>query len=229
MGLTVASYCDHYYYKYILVLMKGVAMFLPEAHPYCLLINCDANHEKCLRKVCPKIEIEHEHVRFDNSHVHKSYIYRRRVKLWHRLVNERKGCVFCPDADSIIRKPCVGLVEHLASCDLTMRVKDYSPNFLSKAKVSFAGSTVGFKCNPIGQRFMDAYVRENDCDYRKMATMKVLSKAFYAVRDLACTLKHLPREYCSPWHGDGDILWEGNGAKKQTPEWAKESKRILAL
>jgi len=227
--MIIASYCDNFYVNYMYVLMKSAHLYVPDAHLYCLLVNCNSKQDSMLREVAPGIEIEHESVKFDSKDVHKMYMYRRRIKLWNKLVNERVGSIFCPDADTIIRKPCPELVKHLGSCDLTMRVKNHTEDFMDEKKISFAGSTLGFKCLPVAKRFLQEFAEYNRHDFREFATMRTLSKAFNDIRDLAVTFKHLPRELCSPWHDENDKIWEGNGQKKSLPRWREESKRIMDL
>ena len=110
--ITLMSISDRKYLAYLKVLVRSAKVNFPEAEMYCVLVNCDDT-------------IGDEYITTDlEGEELEIYCANLRISVLNKLRQERKGVLIWMDADSIIRKPCNGLVKILETCDVVAREKE---------------------------------------------------------------------------------------------------------
>ena len=226
MKILICSYADNYYYDYIYVLMKSAVHFIPDEEYNCLLINCSYKQAEAISKLSKNMHVSRETVLFDDKHIRRSYMYRKRIQYIDRLIYNNQGNVlFYLDADSIIRKNDPELKKFLIEYDMAMRVMNLDKTTMKQKSIPFAGSTLILRCNLAAFKFWSAFTYLNEGDYTRLATQSLLSSAYNEVRE-KINFCPIPREYCNPWHEDSAVIWEGNGQKKRQNGFINEMRRI---
>lgn len=133
-----------------------------------------------------------------------------RGKLLQDHITWEGGHVVWVDADSIFVKEGSGFIEHVCSCDLTMRPKGKD---WSKARC-FASGVIGVRDSAVMDQFCADYDREiKRCEKKKKpwyADQKALNN-MYASWKGKIDIKHLPFKYCDTRMSDEGVLWTAKG------------------
>lgn len=214
--VLVVSYCDNYYFDYILAMARSCEKNFSEARM--LLYGINWSHEQMKMVSETSAAVCSEKVKFDENKYRINWIYRYRIELFCQLsLLDMYDAIYYVDSDTLFRAPCDGLSDHLMSCDITMRMKN---------KNAFAGSTIGFKPGYAASAFFSKFKDIIRGDHTTGATQYRLIDAYNEVKD-NLIFKPIPPNFCSPWLDKGHAVWEGNGQKKMGKKWKKEMAKWL--
>ncbi|MCP4651982.1 MAG: hypothetical protein GY858_01165 [Candidatus Omnitrophica bacterium] len=185
--ITLISIADRKYLAYLKVLVRSAKANFPEAEMYCVLVNC-------------KDSICDEYISTElKGAALEAFCANLRTSVLHKLRQKREGILVWMDADTIIRKPCNGLIKHLKSCDVTAREKDKSGYFTG---------LVGINDTKQATSFLDKWnekMKGKDNWFADQHTFDDVSNDY--------DVKTLPLTYLDFKLNNDSVIWVGKGRK----------------
>lgn len=113
------------------------------------------------------------------------------------------------DADSLVRKPIDGLIEHIQDCRVTAKQK--GPN-------DYASGVMGIGTNALGFSVLYKFLVSNDEHWK--SDQRNLVKTIQAFE--GCGFKPLPEIYCDTGFTDDGVIWTAKIKCHDDPKWLKE-------
>lgn len=213
--ITLISLSDESYYPYLKVLVKSAVKNFPQANLFVVLVNMDEKYKKEIEGLSPGIRVEMEKVSFPGEHEKRCYCASRRAFLFKKLREETDDILLWVDADSIIRKSCDGLIQHLNSCELTMR---------SKSKGRFASGVIGVDSSDICNEFIEEYYNEVSKHSDWMNDQKSLHTVYLKFQD-RIKFRYLERTYCEVSLTEDAVIWAAKSHRKNSKKYISEMRK----
>tara|TARA_Y100000034_G_scaffold131955_1_gene193799 strand:- start:382 stop:1209 length:828 start_codon:yes stop_codon:yes gene_type:complete len=149
--ITIMTTSSKEYIEYFYVFLKSAAINFPQAKIYAVLVNVPkfSKIEEVMKNANPNLHIKYEKKEFsleysDLEYAEAIYCCNRRALMFKEALEMYKNdIVLYADADSIFRRDCTELVQHLNNCDLTLIPKTVS----GPPWKEFAGGVIGMDPN----------------------------------------------------------------------------------
>lgn len=217
--ILLFSVADAAYFKYMQGLVKSAAINFPEARMFVELVNMDKESALLLESQHPKIQVRVINKIFDCEHSKKCFCASRRASLFVELFDSTPTPMMWLDADSLVRRPCKGLVDLMFSCDLSMR---------QKRKGHFASGTICLGTSDICKQFAIRYEECVNADHSWMSDQNNLNKVHRIFRK-RINFVPLPHTYCDVWFSEEGAIWAAKARKKTSKKYIHELNRFLSM
>lgn len=216
--IKIISLADSSYFEYLLCFVRSASKYFPSALFHAVLVNPLEGQVEQLKDSHDRIDVVVEEVKFKTKQAKKCYCASRRAYLFHKLREEFDGILLWVDADSIIRGSCDDLIQHLDSCELTMRPK-------SDREGCFASGVIGIGNSQICKDFIKEYYRRVLKDKTWMSDQNNLNITYGLFKNMI-NFKPLDDKYCDVWLSDDGIIWEAKSDKKRGERYIQEMEKI---
>jgi len=158
---TIMTTANLKYIEYFYVFLKSAAANFPQAKIYAVLVNVPKmpKIEESMKSANPNLHIKYEKKEFtleysDLEYAEAIYCANRRALMFKEASEMYKGHnILWADADSIFRKDCTELAQHLNDCDLTLIPKTLN----GPPWKEFAAGVIGIKSNDKMKSFILEY------------------------------------------------------------------------
>lgn len=215
-GIKVITLADAAYFKYVKAFVNSCKINFSNASLHLVLVNMTEVDRSEVESMHPNIEVVIEEVDFADDLEKRCYCTNRRAHLFKYLRDKTDDMLLWVDADSIFRKDCSFLTEHLNSCELTMRRK--------KRADKFAAGIIGIYSTPICKEFIDYYYDLVEADKGWMSNQVHLRDAYLEFKD-RINFDFLDKRYCDVWLSDDGVIWTAKSKLKNTEKYVKEMKK----
>jgi hypothetical protein len=237
---TIISLASKEYYGWLTTMATSVRHFFPQASMHVVLVNMGEKDGEKLSRIHPKLTYEIETVEFESGKERKCYCTNRRTFLYKKYRDRFPGFLMWLDADSIVRKSCDPLYEHLCSKKNDFDVALFRKGFYGTVRrkgepIILAGVTV-INDTEMARTFINKYDELVDQMSYKMQKMRdriwwlnqdMLRKRLVSMK-LGVRYEYLWKPYYDTENSD-PIIWTPTLEDKQTEEFAKEIERIMKI
>lgn len=215
-SIKIISLADEDYFEYLCCCVASASLNFSEASFFVVLVNPKENYKERLKSIHNNIEIVIEKKDFSSHQEKKCYCASRRAFLFYDLRSKTDDILLWIDADSIIRSSCKDLIEHLNSCDITMRPKD-NPG-------KFASGVIGVNNSNICYDFVEEYYKRVSKDNSWMSDQNNLNETYSFFKD-KINYQPLENKYCDVWLSEDGVIWEAKSKKKKDKKYLKEMRK----
>ena len=224
MAVNIIGISDIVYLNYFSTMVRSAAVNFPQAKVLCHLINVPRKKQDDLKSLHPDIEVTTESIRFKSWKPIRKYIYcaNKRAELLCRAVGRGEALLYL-DADSIIRKQCVELVDILSSCDITVKEKK-KKHGLKARHGRFSAGIIGFGKGLIVKEFIKRYAYIVEHDLNSYSDQYNLYEVYREFKD-RINYVPLPERFCDTRLSNDGVIWNGKSSRKTTAKYKKEMKK----
>lgn len=241
MGYKLITAFDKDYFKFGKIMIKSATINFPECSIYAELVNMDDYAKDIIDNIAPQCESEITSIDFKNANQKKCYCTNRRVELFDKLRKRCDDVLIWLDADSIIRRPCIELMNIISSHDVSAVVRP-------PPVASLRGGIIAINNTEQGNNFIKEYVEImkplNRWDKAKdtakiqhdpftwevwMANQNVLDRMCRKRKNLDLNFAALDNLYCDVHLKDEGFIWAAKNRLKTSPIYLEELNKYEVL
>ena len=212
--ITILTVANARYFQLLEGMVRSAEKNFSRASMIVELVNMESKYLKIVEQWHSDITVRSTSV---EKSLEKNFCTNRRAFLFREYRKKKFGHMMWLDADSVIRRPCDDLADHLLSCDLTMRMK---------TEKKFAAGTIGMGNSQICTEMTNEYYRMVEADSSWMSNQNNLNN-LYAKFKKRIRFKPLPNTYCDVWLSDEGVIWAAKARKKKSEKFLSELNKFL--
>lgn len=212
--ITILTVANAPYFQLLEGMVRSAEKNFPRANMMVELVNMGSEYLKIVEQWHSDIIVRSVAV---EKSAERNFCTNRRAALFREYRKKESGPLIWIDADSLIRRPCNDLADHILSCDLTMR---------NKTKNKFAAGTIGIGNSRICTELVNRYYEMVKADTSWMSNQNNLNR-LYAEFKKRINFVSLPNIYCDVWLSDEGIIWAAKARKKKSERYLRELNEFL--